>query len=189
MIEKKHNLQAPGAGLPKFERLFIKHFMVPIGRSFIGWRVSMFLLDHEIQSIRKLIVNLTPEQLQQRVLIKHIFGIEDDTRDWSINLVIEHLAIANHRIIEIIKSLSHEKIFKEDVTIQMVKPKARHTTIEELETIVHNFKNFSTTNRSSKLTKAHPWFVEFNNKGWNSFLPIHTWVHKRQIKAILKRLD
>jgi len=29
MIEKKHDLQPPGAGLPRVEQLFIKYILVP----------------------------------------------------------------------------------------------------------------------------------------------------------------
>jgi len=38
------------------------------------------------------------------------------------------------------------------------------------------------------MTKAHPWFVKFNNFDWNNFMFMHTFIHRRQIQAILNEL-
>jgi hypothetical protein len=186
MIEKKHNLQAPGSGLPTFENLFIKTVLVPLGRLFLGWKSARVWLNHELKSIEKMIKGLSEEELSQRVLIDHILGIEDDTRDWSVALVIEHLAIVSTGIIQVIKALSEEKSFDGPISIVAVKPENRTVTMNELKQIIKDFETFVPQNKNSKMTKAHPWFVEFNNKDWNTFLAIHTWVHKRQIKAILR---
>lgn len=186
MIEKKHNLQAPGSGLPKFENLFIKTLLVPLAKLFIGWKSAKVWLNYEIKSIENMVKELSENDLNRRVLIKHILGIEDDTRDWSVALVIEHLSIVNTGIIQVIKTLSKEKSFDGPISIEAVKPEDRTVTMNELKQIIKDFETFVPQNKNSKMTKAHPWFVQFNNKDWNTFLAIHTWVHKRQIKAILR---
>jgi hypothetical protein len=38
------------------------------------------------------------------------------------------------------------------------------------------------------MTKAHPWFVNFNNSDWACFMFMHTFIHRRQIQAIIKDL-
>lgn len=186
MIEKKHNLQPPGSGLPTFENAVLKNVLIPLSRLFFGWKSARVWLNRELDSIEKMVNNLSEEALNKRVLIDHIIGIEDDTRDWSVALVIEHLANVNTGIIQVIKSLSEEKPFDAPVTIPGVKPGSRTVSIAELRQITKDFESFVPQNRNSKTTKAHPWFVEFNNKDWNTFLAVHTWVHKRQIQAILK---
>ncbi|MCD6365531.1 MAG: hypothetical protein J7M14_06610 [Planctomycetes bacterium] len=186
MIEKKHNLQAAGSGLPKFENLFIRTILVPLGRLFLGWKSARFWLHYELSCIENMVKGLSEDDLNKRVLIDHILGIEDDTRDWSIALVIEHLMIVNTGIIELVKTLSEERFFDGPISIEAVKPKNQAVSINELKQIIKEYEIFVPRNKNSKMTKAHPWFIEFNNKDWNTFLAIHTWVHKRQIKAILK---
>lgn len=185
---KKHNLQAAGSGLPKFENLFIKTLLVPLGRIFLGWKSSKAWLDYEIRSIEQMTKNLSEDQLHKRVLIDHILGIEDDTRDWSIALTIEHISIVNAGIIQVIKTLSQEQAFDAPISIVAVKPQNNTVSLDELKKIIKDYESFTPQTRKSKSTKAHPWFIEFNNKDWNTFLAIHTWVHKRQIKAILKNM-
>jgi len=186
MIEKKHNLQAPGSGLPKFENLFIKTVLVPLGRLFLGWKSARVWLNMELKSIEKMIDGLSDDELYKQVLIDHILGIEDDTRDWSAALVIEHLAIVSAGIIQVIKTLTEEQPFDGPIRIEAVKPGKNTVTIDELKQIIREYETFIPQNKNSKMTKSHPWFIEFNNKDWNTFLAIHTWVHKRQIKAILR---
>lgn len=186
MIEKKYNLQAPGSGLPKFENLFIKTTLVPFSRFFLGWKSAKVWLDYELKSIENMLKDLSEEDLNERVLINHILGIEDDTRDWSIALVIEHLIIVNTGIISVIKTLSEEKSFDDPIRIEAVKPGNKTVSFNELKQIMQEFEAFVPQNKNSKMTKAHPWFIQFNNQEWNTFLAIHTWVHKRQIKEILR---
>lgn len=189
MIEKKHNLQAPGSGLPKYENLLIKTVLVPLARILLGWRSARIWLNFEVRSIEKMIQGLDDEQLHRQVLIDHILGIEDDTRDWSVALVIEHLAIVSSGIIEVIKTLSEEKPFDGPIRIESVKPGNNPVTINELKQIIQAYETYIPKNKNSKMTKSHPWFIEFNNRDWNTFLAVHTWVHKRQIKAITRALE
>lgn len=188
MKEKKYNLQAPGSGLPRYEQLFIKYALIPIAKYGLGWRSSRIWLDYEIAQIDKMVQDIDGDQLSRRVLIDHILGIEDDTRDWSISLVIEHLIIVSTGIIEVIKTLSEEKPVDMQIRIEDVKPQNNIVTIENLKSIIEEFKAHKLDNKNSKMTKAHPWFIEFNNQEWHTFLAIHTWVHRRQIEAIVKKL-
>ena len=186
MIEKKHNLQAPGSGLPTFENVLIKSVLVPFARLFLGWRSAKLWLDLELRSIERMVDGLNDAALNKQVLIDHILGIEDDTRDWSVALVIEHLAIVSAGVIQVVKTLSEERPFDGPISIAAVKPGKNAVTLDELKQIIKDYETFHPRNRNSKMTKAHPWFIEFNNRDWNTFLAIHTWVHKRQIKAILR---
>ena len=188
MIEKNNNLQAAGSGLPKYEKFFVQNILLPLCRVFLGWKSSKRWFDYELATIRKMIENLSRDALEKRVLINHFFGIEDDTRDWSIALVIEHITVVNAGIIEVIKTLSKEEAHLSEVSIQAVKPDNRGLTLNHLEKIVKEYESFIPQTRNSKMTKSHPWFTGLNNRDWHTFLAIHTWVHKRQIKAILKQL-
>lgn len=180
-----------GAGLPKFEQLFIKLILVPIVRLLFTWNLSLFFLNREKRIIKKLISNVKKEDLQKRVVIKRAFAIEDHSRDYSINMVLEHLKIAGTGISSVIESLSNEKEFPQDITIQAVKPKDNGTDeAQKFFDFVETYEEYIKKHKKnySKMTKPHPWFVEFNNFDWACFMYMHTFIHRRQIEAIIKEL-
>jgi len=188
MPKEKQTLQPPGAGLPRLERLFIRYTLVPFAKYCLGWRSSRLWLDHEMQKIKKMVTPLSEASYQKRVLIDHHLGIEDDTRDWSVAMVIEHLIIVNTGIIEVIKTLGEERPVTMDIRIEDVKPHHGNTTLQALQSLLDNYqRGYTPPKRNSRMTKAHPWFVAFNDQEWHTFLAIHTWVHRRQIEAILKQ--
>lgn len=181
-----------GAGLPKSERLFIKWILVPLVRLVLTWNLSLFFINREVKIIKKLLRNVKKEDLQKQVVIKRAFAIEDHSRDYSVNMCLEHLRITGSAIMLVINTLSKEEEFKKDITIEAVKPKDNSEKEHELffdfmekynEFIKKHPKNYS------KMTKRHPWFVNFNNSDWACFMFMHTFVHRRQIQAIIKELN
>lgn len=184
-------LQAPGAGLPSFERLTIKFILVPFVRIFMTWDIALFLLKREVDIIQDLVNRLDKEICSKKVIIDRTFAIEDDTRQFSVNLVLEHLTITGNALMVLIETLSNEKEFLKDITIEMVKPKENkldqiNDFMKFYESYIIFIKNLPKT--QSKMKKKHPWFVEFNNYDWNIFMYMHTFIHRRQIQAIIKKL-
>jgi hypothetical protein len=180
-----------GEGLPQIERLFIKNILVPSVRILFTWNIALFMMKREVKIIKRLIEEIDDELLQKRVVIKIIFAIEDHSRDYSINMTLEHLRIAGSAIMMLIDTLSNEKEFPKDIKIENVKPK--ENTKDEarkffefsnryIEYIKNHKKNYS------KKTKKHPWFVNFNNFDWVCFMYMHTFIHRRQIETIIKEL-
>ena len=185
------SLGVAGAGLPQIERLFIKRVLVPSVRIVCTWNIALFMIKREVRIIENLISSFDEEILQKRVVIKRAFAIEDHIRDYSINMTLEHLRIAGIAVMAVIDTLSNEKEFPKEITIEGVKPKDNSkdeakkffdfmTTYEEY--IKNHKKNYS------KMTKKHPWFVNFNNFDWSCFMFMHTFIHRRQIEAIIKEL-
>lgn len=184
-------LQKPGAGLPETERLGIKNILVPLVRIFMTWNIALVLLKREIKIINKLVSVLPKELCLERPIIDRTFAIEDDTRSFSINLVLEHLTITGNGIMMVIKTLSEEKEFPKEITIEGVKPyENKIDQISEFLDFYDNYFKFMETlpKKQSKMTKAHPWFVKFNNYDWSIFMYMHTFIHRRQIEAIIKKL-
>ncbi|MFA6742081.1 MAG: hypothetical protein WCR78_11410 [Arcobacteraceae bacterium] len=180
-----------GAGLPQIERLFIKRVLVPSIRIVCTWNIALYMIKREVNIIEKLIKSFDEETLQKRVLIKRAFAIEDHSRDYSINMTLEHLRIAGTNIMSVIDALSNEKEFPEDITIQAVKPKDNRK--DEADFFFHFMKTYEEYIKKhkknySKKTKKHPWFVNFNNFDWSCFMYMHTFIHRRQIQAIIKEL-
>lgn len=180
-----------GEGLPNLERLIIKYFIVPVVRLFFTWNLALFFLNREKRIIKELTKGLNEEQLNKQVLIHRAFAIEDHSRDYSINMALEHLTITGNAIVMLINSLSQEKEFKREITIEGVKPKNDGTfNIEEFFIFMDKYSEYikKHNKKQSTQTKKHPWFVNFNNADWNCFMFMHTFIHRRQIQTIMKGL-
>jgi hypothetical protein len=180
-----------GAGLPKIERLFIKNILVPSVRVLFTWNIALFMIKREVKIIENLIGEIDTDTLQKRVVINRAFAIEDHSRDYSINMTLEHLRIAGSAIMMVIDTLSNEKEFPKDIKIEAVKPKDNGKDeakkfFDFMKTYEEYIKNHKKNH--SKMTKKHPWFVNFNNFDWSCFMYMHTFIHRRQIQAIIKEL-
>jgi hypothetical protein len=180
-----------GAGLPSIERLFIKYILVPFCRTFFTWNIALYMIQREVRIITKLVNSIDNNLLQKRVMIDRTFAIEDHSRDFSINMVLEHLTIANGAIMSLIQRLSNNEYIKEQISIESVKPKENKK--EQLKEFVELMDRYSFYIKQhnkvySKATMRHPWFVEFNNFDWSIFNYMHTFIHRRQIEAIISKL-
>lgn len=180
-----------GEGLPYIEQMFIKFFLIPSVRVLFTWRISLILLKREVSIIKKLVDNLPKDKLQQQVLIQRAFAIEDHSRDYSVNMTLEHLTIAGNAVMLVIKTLTKEEPFDKPIKIEAVKP--TQNTEEEHKKFFEFMQNYTKyiekhPRNQSKMTKKHPWFVEFNNCDWASFMFMHTFIHRRQIEAIIKEI-
>ena len=101
------------------------------------------------------------------------------------------MVIAGTLVKEVIESLSQEKEVDFDIKIENVKPKEnKENQLEYFLEFYQDYDKFikDLPKKQSKMTKAHPWFVKFNNFDWNNFMFMHTFIHRRQIQAILKEL-
>lgn len=180
-----------GEGLPSFEQIVIKIFLIPIVRVFFTWRITLFLLRRELKIIESLVITLDKSLLQERVVIKRAFAIEDHSRDFSVNMTLEHLIIAGNLVKNVIESLSNDENFDQEIKIENVKPsKNEKNTLEEFSTFMNDYFSYIEKHpkKQSKKTKGHPWFVEFNNADWHNFMFMHTFTHRRQIETIINKL-
>ncbi|RXJ66796.1 hypothetical protein CRV08_12070 [Halarcobacter ebronensis] len=181
----------PGEGLPLKEKFGIKKILVPAVRVLLTWDITLFLLKREIRIIKNIVDKIDKQKCMQKVVIDRTFAIEDHSRQYSINMVLEHLCIAGKGIMIIIKTLSDEKEFPKDVTIEGVKPKENR--INQIKEFMNFYKTYfefikNLPKRNSKMTKHHPWFESFNNYDWANFMYMHTFIHRRQIEAIIKEI-
>ncbi|OHD90530.1 hypothetical protein [Sulfuricurvum sp. RIFCSPLOWO2_12_FULL_43_24] len=179
----------PGDGLPRGEFLVIRLLLIPMVRTFFTWHIAFWLFKREARIIISLLEKLSEEERLQQVVIDKTFAIEDHSRQFSLNMVIEHLCITGRKVTSVIAALTEEQEFSEIVTIAGVKPFAnRSGTLDDFKAFIDEYQSFFTTlpKHHSKMTKAHPWFYSFNNFDWCSFMYMHTFIHRRQIQAIIK---
>jgi len=184
-------LANPGAGLPNIERLLIKNILVPAVRIIFTWDIALLYLKKEVSLIKKLVQNLPKELHQKQIIIDRTFAIEEDTRQFSVNMVLEHLTIAGGLVYKVIDTLSKEKEIQREIKIEAVKPKEnKQNQLDEFLNFYENYFAYIKNHpkNQSKIKKKHPWFIEFNNYDWSIFMFMHTFIHRRQIEAIIKKL-
>ncbi len=184
-------LDKPGAGLPKSERASIKMLLVPIVRIFFTWDIALVFLKREINIIKKLVAKIPKEKCIEQPIIDRTFAIEDDSRRYSINMALEHLVVTGEGVMMIIKTLSQEQEMGSEITIESVKPNQNKLNqIEDFLAFYDRYFEFAKnlSKKQSKATAKHPWFSSFNNFDWSVFMYMHTFIHRRQIEAIIKKL-
>ncbi|MDY0328633.1 MAG: hypothetical protein RBR07_10320 [Arcobacteraceae bacterium] len=184
-------LQKAGTGLPNMERVFIKRILVPIVRTFFTWEIALFMVKREVSIITNLTKDISQIDMQKQIIIDRTFAIEDDSRRFSIDMVLEHLVIAGALVKDTIKSLSSETVPPQEIKIEDVKPFENST--EALEKFLEFYKTYfdmikTLPKKQSIATKKHPWFVSFNNFDWSIFMYMHTFIHRRQIEEIISKL-
>lgn len=92
---------------------------------------------------------------------------------------------------ELIQTLSKEQEYPGDIKIEMVKPK--ENKLDQINDFLEFYESYfefidNLPKLQSTMKKKHPWFIEFNNFDWNIFMYMHTFIHRRQIQAIIKKL-
>ena len=124
------------------------------------------------------------------MLIPRRFALEDSSRCWSVNMVVEHLVTVNLGTYEIVDQLNQEKSIPRELTTAKVKPFHNQSYTKNLIVFEKAYCRMikKNTNRASIATKEHPWFGVFNNYNWHSFIGLHNTLHKRQIQHILESL-
>jgi len=180
-----------GGGISSLKVCLVKYLMFPLLNKFISWEKAWDIFDNEGQKIIELSQSISKDKLFERVLVPKLFGLEDNSRYYSIAMTLEHLHTVGGALQIRIPILSRGKKLKNDVKIEDVKP---YKEIDE--NIVAEYNEFLSTYRK-KLekniddinidnTSPHPWFGEFNPKQWSVLAMVHQIVHRRQIEAILK---
>ncbi|MGA1933046.1 hypothetical protein ACH5BF_10065 [Arcobacter sp. YIC-464] len=178
-----------GDGLPLIERAVIRYFLIPVVRLLMTWNLALFLLKRERKIIENLTNLLSDEEKEKRVKVDRTFAIEEHSSDYSINMICEHLYITSEVIMEVIDSLSREKEYKKSITIENVKPIGKDKdSIKIFLDFMNKYELFIKEHKKnqSTMTKAHPWFINFNNHDWSCFMFMHTFIHRRQIEEILR---
>jgi len=185
------SLDAPGAGLAWHKEKLIQYLVVPVLPIIFNWDRGLLNLQSQISQIVDLVKDLDEVTLSKQVLVPPMFALEDSSRFWSINMVVEHLVIVNLGTYEIIDMLSQENEVERVLGTEKVKPFKNTNHTKNLIVFEKAYSRLIRKNskQTSVTTKEHPWFGSFTNKQWHAFIGIHNKVHKKQIQMILRLLE
>jgi hypothetical protein len=181
-------LAKPGAGLPLFQRLYLRYYLGPFVAKKTSIQKSKLMYEGFIKKIINCAKSIPEAKRSTRVLVMPIAGLEDSSRYWSVNMLLEHLDVVSLNFRKIILALSHNQDPGVLVDVSKVKPKTNDSAI------LANFKMNAphlfadilkeVKDLNSKKTHYHPWFGEINLQQWLWLLATHNAIHWKQLKAI-----
>jgi hypothetical protein len=131
----------------------------------------------------------------QTVLVPPMLGIDEDMRNWSFFMILEHNTIVNRSISSIVQSLVRGE---EPTGIGAIDPKkdvmpsqnpreeqmqAFHTSIEEHLRIISDLSRLR-----GSLTKQHPIFGEFDAHYWHCMFGFHLLIHYKQAEYVVRKI-
>jgi hypothetical protein len=189
-------LQPPGAGLPLAQRLVLKLWLGPV----VSKRSSLAECRANYEGLTRKIIEkvaaVPAEKRTVKVLVKPIIGLEDSSRFWSLNDVLEHLTIVSTAIESGILSLASGVVPSTKADVAKVKPKgADHDLLAEYSAFgpgllarLDEKLARPGLDINSPLTHEHPWFGQFTARQWYWLLGGHQGIHYQQVKQIIKGL-
>jgi hypothetical protein len=190
-LNKDINLAPPGSGLPNLERLAASSLLQGMRALLSKERLSRWL-RRETERVLTLAASLPEALTSHRVLMPRLTGLEDDSRYWSVNMVLQHLVIVDSGIRELAVALADGQSFVRQVRIAEVKPDAAagpeqqallQGAVDDYLGLIDSLGDLRTAGRH-----AHPWFGELDLRGWHALSAMHATAHRRQMQGIVRQL-
>ncbi len=184
--------QRDGAGIPLHERLVANAGV----RLYASLTPPTVILRHfRAEADRALaLTRQIPEDVGARaVRIRRFPGIENDSRDWSVYMTLDHLVMMNTAIIALIHALCSGHTHGVEIQIEDVKPHAdagadRVTALETLiERYSHQIERLGALH--ARAPHPHPWFGPLTARQWHALAALHNRMHRIQIEKIIRQLD
>lgn len=131
----------------------------------------------------------------KRVRVSKMPGVDEDMREWSIYMILEHNTIVNNSITRILLSLEEGKTLSPDERIDPKKDvmPGEAPGLEQINAFresVQGYLHITKTMKGLRNTPTipHPVFGEFNAHQWHCMFDFHLGIHLRQGEHILKEL-
>lgn len=193
MDMERPRLDKPGAGLPFPDNLIVRWYVGPFQSRRADKETNLRVFALAGVKVYKEAGSVPAEKRDVKVLVPPMRGVEDSSRYWSVNDVLEHLLITGEGMRGVIETLAAGKTSDYEVKIENFKPKGKYlggdgrpdfkTFIEET---AERLKNLDI--RDAGPTHRHPWMGPFNALQWMWLLAGHTGIHLNQLLAIKKGL-
>ncbi len=189
----QRSLAPPGAGLPAVQAFLLRYFLFPVHCRVTSWQKALAVFETEGDRVIALVDLLSPEQFRERVLVKAPLGIEDSSRYWSAEMVLEHLIEVGTRIATGIVELTQSEEVTIKTDIADVKPNGENgrQILEDYKAFLLDYTQTLTEDIGdvrSKQTHFHPWFGNLTAHQWACLGTVHQAIHRRQMERIVAGL-
>jgi hypothetical protein len=187
--EPPPQLAPPGAGLPWFEALTVRWFGRRMFLSGLDWDSAQAAISRVSFRLAREAMGMDDTTLARRVLIKRLRGLEDSSRYWSPDMVLEHLVITGEMFTGFVLALSNGRPATDQRGIADIKPRGElgraviARFVEVHEAIPTRLAQEAGPLRDGP-THLHPWFGKLNATDWLSLTAVHLGLHEKQWRAI-----
>ncbi|UPT74152.1 MAG: DinB family protein [Elusimicrobiota bacterium] len=186
-------LPKPGAGLPFLESLYVRFYVGPFQSRKADKSKNLRLFQMVGARLLKEFSSIPAEKRDTKVLVPRMPGIEDSSRNWCPNQVLEHLMITGVPMRGLIVELANGRTSDYEVKIENFKPQGKYEGGDASQ----DFKKFLDETvsildtldvKDAGPTHKHPWLGQFNALQWTWLLAGHNGLHYNQLQAIKKGL-
>jgi len=182
----------PGAGVPTFQALVLRHVLFPTYCRLTSWQKAAAVFEAEGKRLVALAQPLPPHLFQKKVQVGLLWGLEASCRCWSAEMVLEHLIEVGTRTAIGIVELSHDE--EPTVEVDDMLPKGGHG-LRLLDDYIAFLDDYAQTlaedigRKTTRSTHPHPWFGQLTAHGWACLGAHHQSVHRRQMERIVAELQ
>lgn len=139
--------------------------------------------------------SIASEQARQAVRVPPMMGVDENMRNWSFFMILEHNAIVNRSITDIVQSLAQGRQPtgpgsmnpKTDVmpstSAGPEQVEAFHASVENHLSAVAGLERLRGTIR-----RRHPLFGMLNAHGWHCMFGLHLKVHIKQAETVCRQV-
>lgn len=191
-VKNEFELAPAGTGLPTIERHLARILLLGM-RALLSKATLNRWLEYETRRAIALAARLPPRLARQRVLLPRLTGLEDDSRYWSVNMVLQHLFIVTGGIRQVSEVLAGNGVFARAVRIAEVKPAddagpeqqaLLRASVDDYQALINRLDDLNGHGQHS-----HPWFGPLDLRGWHALSALHATIHRRQIEQIVELLQ
>lgn len=176
------------SGLPLFEQFYLNLFF-KIDCSIRSDKSALAEFEASSRDILQVVDSNDLGVLSQEILLPRLQGLQDSSRNWSVLMVLDHLATVNKAIMDTIRSLRSGSHPFEEIALANFQPdeNAGADAIEKFRETNRRYWSFAKSHQPLRtgLTHLHPWFGELDGHAWHCLAAAHQKIHRRQIYKIL----
>jgi hypothetical protein len=139
---------------------------------------------------------VAPEAGRRPVRVPPMLGVDEDMRDWSLFMILEHNVIVNRSITVMVKSLANDE---KPAATGVDDPKrdvmpSQHPGEEQIQAFQSSVEtHLEVVSRLPRLrptaTSRHPVFGQLNAHGWHCMFGLHLDIHRSQAKAVCDTIN
>lgn len=188
MVDNLPILAPPGAGIPAVERLVAK-FIIFNFRLKKSIDAPALYASYQ-QSLTELMraAELFPENMRSvPILVPRLRGLEDSSRYYAPAMVLEHIALVDQGISQIVSLLGQGIIPPKAPGTADVKPRSGviwQDAVTKIMAASAAFQNSLAADFTCQAALSHPWFGPLNAWQWAQFTVIHHDIHLSQLRKM-----
>ena len=169
-------------------KILVRSQFVMTSRKHAGKKTGEILRSYE-----KLAEDLGHERGTQRVIVPPMPGVDENMRNWSFYMILQHNSIVNRTITAIVEQLVRGESLHGAAAINPKTDVMPFISADEKELQIFQLsvnKHLQMVRELGALrgtrTAPHPIFGDFDAHKWNCMLPFHLKLHYRQARLVVK---